>query len=334
MKHAHDLTFRSAMSDLRVAKDVLRHYLPDIIRQKINLDKLKLENGTFIDPVLNTFHTDILYSVTLVNSPSNEKTYIYTHIEHQSTNDPMISFRMLKYSVRIIERHLKNTGNKTLPLIIPILIYNGDKIFSDNLSVFDLFGEHKALAQQYMFNKFHLVDMNTIPDEEIRQHKWSCLLEMIFKHIRSRNIMLILEEMTEIFNRFIERKADDYVLTMLKYIIEKSSIKDRQKFLHWVRKNLPKKLEEKTMTLAEQWKQEGIEIGIQQARTLAEQSKRDGMQQGERLLIKRLLSRRFGSVPSTYLEEVDNADAEKLLELGDLIIAANTLDDIFKNRQK
>ena len=84
--HAHDAIFKHAMADLRVARDVLSHHLPAAIKQKINLDTLQLENCTFVDEELASLHTDILYSVDLVDSLSGERVYIYAHIEHQSTS--------------------------------------------------------------------------------------------------------------------------------------------------------------------------------------------------------------------------------------------------------
>ncbi len=73
------------------------------------------------------------------------------------------------------------------------------------------------------------------------------------------------------------------------------------------------------MTLAEQWKNEGMQQGMQQ-----------GEIKGERTLLKRLLEKRFGSVPSRYLEKIESADAGRLLDIGDKIIEAKTLDDVFK----
>ena len=229
-----------------------------------------------------------------MDEPEHGIAYIYLHLEHLSKEDPLISFRMVQYCVKIIDRHIKNHEAKKIPLIFPTVLYNGKRPFSDAVSIFDLFGENKELAREYMFDRFHLVDLSTIPDKEIRQHQWSCLLEMIFKHVRSRDIMTLLEEITDIFQQFVQKNAEDHVKAMLKYVIEKASIKDRQKFLTWVVKKLPKELEKEAMTLAEQWKSEGIQIGVQQgikeAMTLAEQWKREGIQIGVQQGIKEAMT--------------------------------------------
>jgi hypothetical protein len=58
-----------------------------------------------------------------------------------------------------------------------------------------------------------------------------------------------------------------------------------------------------------------------------------GMQQGtlhgERLLLKRQLARRFGSVSSAYLEKIENADADALLSWSENILEAKDIDSVF-----
>jgi len=40
--HAHDMVFKNAMQDLRVAKDFFEHHLPKELQTKIKLDSLQL----------------------------------------------------------------------------------------------------------------------------------------------------------------------------------------------------------------------------------------------------------------------------------------------------
>lgn len=79
------------------------------------------------------------------------------------------------------------------------------------------------------------------------------------------------------------------------------------------------------MILAEQGKNEGMQHGM-----------RHGMQQGElkgkRALLERLLSKRFGLIPSAFLKKLENASEELLLEWSDRIIEAKTLHDVFETQ--
>lgn len=224
--HAHDHAFQSAMSDLRVARDFLQHHLPEAVQEQIDLNTLKVHPTTFIDPELRKLVSDVLYSAQFKQQET--QAFLYVAIEHQSTPDKLMPLRMIKYTCRILDQYVKEAPSKTpLPVIIPLIFYNGNKRYPYSCSVFDLFGEHKALAKQFMFDEFKLVDLNQIPDEEIRQHQWSGLLEMLFKHIATRDIMQYLEVLNDLIDRLVAAKADDYLMTMIKYVIEKSEIPDR-----------------------------------------------------------------------------------------------------------
>ena len=63
-----------------------------------------------------------------------------------------------------------------------------------------------------MFTPFELVDLSQIPDEEIREHQWSGFLEMLFKHVEARDIMVYLEQVFRLVDRLVSAKADDYLL--------------------------------------------------------------------------------------------------------------------------
>lgn len=57
---------------------------------------------------------------------------------------------------------------------------------------------------------------------------------------------------------------------------------------------------------------------------------RIGMQKGEAAIILRQLQRRFGKIPKAYKQRIVQADAKTLLTLGDKILDAKTLEDLFE----
>ena len=64
--------------------------------------------------------------------------YLYLLLEHQSTPDKLMPFRLLKYMCNIIDHHLTTHGtkhDKIIPLIYPVVIYHGKRKypFSNNL---------------------------------------------------------------------------------------------------------------------------------------------------------------------------------------------------------
>lgn len=140
---------------------------------------------------------------------------------------------------------------------------------------------------------------------------------MLFKHVKARDIIVYLEQLSDIVDQLVAAEADNYLLTMVKYAIEKSQIPDREAFYHWVQTHLSPPLETETMTLAEQLRREGMQ---------------EGKLQGEQTLLIKQLYRRFPSLNARYEERVKNARTEELFLWGERILDARTLDEIFADK--
>ncbi len=98
----------------RRQRDFLDIHLPGPLRALCNLNTLQLESGSFIDDELRASHSDILYSL---QTQAGEG-YIYLLIEHQSSADRHMAFRLMRYAIAAMQRHL-DKGHTQLPLVIP-----------------------------------------------------------------------------------------------------------------------------------------------------------------------------------------------------------------------
>jgi hypothetical protein len=76
------------------------------------------------------------------------------------------------------------------------------------------------------------------------------------------------------------------------------------------------------MTIAEQWEQQGIEKGI-------EQGIEQGIEKGEALLLRQLLTCRFGSLPDWVETQLAQAGPARLEMWAKRVLDAPTLDVVF-----
>lgn len=93
---------------------------------------------------------------------------------------------------------------------------------------------------------------------------------------------------------------------------------------------LSQELTGEIMTIAQQWEQEGIKKGMAIAHQWKEEALREGRQEGEAILLKRQLMRRFGNIPSHYEKRINYSDSETLLLWGEKILEAKTIEDVFE----
>lgn len=116
----HDAVFKHILSHRATARDFLLIHLPEHLRMLCDLRTLQLESGSFIEEDLRASHSDILYSLKTRTGEG----YIYVLIEHQSSPDRHMAFRLMRYAIAAMQRHL-DKGHRQLPLVIPLLFYHG-----------------------------------------------------------------------------------------------------------------------------------------------------------------------------------------------------------------
>lgn len=85
----------------RYCTGFLEIHLPTTLRQICNLNTLRLESGSFIEEDLRPHYSDILWSL----ETSEGEGYIYVVIEHQSTPDAHMAFRLMRYAMAAMQRH-------------------------------------------------------------------------------------------------------------------------------------------------------------------------------------------------------------------------------------
>ncbi|EFA6855330.1 Rpn family recombination-promoting nuclease/putative transposase [Escherichia coli] len=98
----HDALFKSFLTHPGTARDFMEIHLPKDLRELCDLDSLKLESASFVDEKLRALHSDILWSVKTREGDG----YIYVVIEHQSREDIHMAFRLMRYSMAVMLRHM------------------------------------------------------------------------------------------------------------------------------------------------------------------------------------------------------------------------------------
>lgn len=112
----HDAVFKRFLRHPETANDFLALYLPEAIRQQCDFATLRLQSASFIDEDLRARYSDVLWSVQTTCGAG----YVYVVIEHQSSPDNHMAFRLMRYAIAAMQRHL-DAGHKTLPLVVPML---------------------------------------------------------------------------------------------------------------------------------------------------------------------------------------------------------------------
>lgn len=263
----HDLVFKTFLSRMETARDFIAIHLPSALLRLCDLQTLHLESGSFIEDDLHPYFSDMLYSLKTVCGDG----YIHVLIEHQSSPDKHMAFRLMRYAIAAMQRHLE-AGHKTLPLVIPILFYQGRRSpYPYSMNWLDNFVDPQLAGKIYSQN-FPLVDITVIADDEIMQHRSMAALTLIQKHIRQRDLTRLFDKLAGLLTR--NHISGQQVIALVNYMLQAGKAQDARTLLFEMAQHAPQYGDE-LMTLAEQLKQEGRTEGIQQGI-------QEGMHTGER----------------------------------------------------
>lgn len=263
----HDAVFKQFLTHPETARDFLDIHLPPALRKLCDLNTLQLASGSFIEDDLRPYYSDVLYSLKAGKGDG----YVYCLIEHQSTPDKHMAFRLMRYAIAAMQRHL-DAGHKTLPLVIPVLFYQG-KIspYPYSMSWLDEF-ETPEYARTLYGENFPLVDVTIIPDDEIMQHRRMAILELLQKHIRQRDLTELLDQLTTLL--LGGNTTQEQLISVINYMLQAGESRDPASLINTLASRVPQH-EEALMTIAEQLRLEGEQRGIQKGLQL-------GKQKGER----------------------------------------------------
>ena len=203
--------------------------------------------------------SNLKYDGYSLRTTTGDESYIHVLIEHQSTPDKHMAFRLLRYSVAAMQRHL-DAGHKKLPLVIPVLFYMGRRSpYPYPTRWLDEFNDPELAGKLYG-GHFPLVDVTVIPDEGIMGHRRMAALTLLQKHIHSRDMADLLDNLSILL--LTENMTGQQLASLINYLIQAGETSDAEAFVRELAQRVPQH-EDKLMTIAQQLEQKGMEKGME-----------------------------------------------------------------------
>ena len=306
----HDNFFKTSMSNKQVARNFFEEHLPADIKKQLDLDTLELQPGNFVDKALQQSESDMLFKVKFRDKC--DWAFVYILAEHQSSVDELMPFRLWQYIIAIWNEYLKKNKAGKLPLVIPLVFYNGQKRYDGPRDIRELIEAPSDLIEYFLFKPFHLIDTHDISDENLRHQHWSGLMEFAMKHAFAKEAMHLLKHLIPLMKDIIaDPGSNDYLVTVLKYILNQVETADPEKLRETIAVELSEPKEGKIMA------------------TLANYLREQGAKEGQAHFLMNILKAKFNDLSDTYLEKISSADTDALNKWGINVLNAQSLDEVF-----
>jgi predicted transposase/invertase (TIGR01784 family) len=207
--------------------------------------------GSFVKASLQQVHSDLLFSVRI----GGRETLLYLLFEHQSTPDPAMPLRLLRYVMEILAKHHKAHG-LPIPPVLPFVFHQGPENWNISTAFEDLFALPDELASDLLpyLPKFHhaLLDLTRFdPDTGEQDARLRAVLQLM-KLARQKELLRFFQWLAG----FSARELPDKLLgLMLLYALHSDSDLDAKTIYHTLSTN--PELEKNAMSVAEKLKAEG-----------------------------------------------------------------------------
>ena len=234
--------------------------------------------------------------------------------------------RLLKYKVRIWDRwRVDHAKAKTLPMILPIVMYHGASPWLEPRSFDELLDVPAALrpaVEPYLVRfTYVLHDLSTISDEELRDGAMRTalakLVTMCFKYARTRaDFLQILSRWMDVAREVVRAPHGlEALAQVMRYILEVNEHVGPEALQALLGRDLGPEAKDAIMTAGQQ---------------IFEQGREKGRQQGIQEVLLRLLRQRFGDAVTAHVEQrIATASVEENEAWVARVVSAATLAELF-----
>lgn len=316
------------------------------IAARIDWSRLKrLEDG-FADAADRPFATDLGFSAPL----GDGHVLLHVIVEHKSWRDSLVAWQVTRYTVRTIDRLHQEAGKpQRLPLVLPIVVYQGDEPWNAARDVRDLFAipgdlsaeAHQALRARRPSCAYDLHDLGALAatiGDDVRLG----LVARLSVHFLCRMRNLTAEQLPDALLQVREMllavqdlPRGRLLLGMLFSYLRATAKADVAAVHAAVRGTLPPStgdamlnpLERAFEDATNRGLAEGLAKGIERG---IERGLERGRGDGQRAVLRRQLQKRFGALPQSLLDALEASTQADLDAWCDRILDATTLDEVIR----
>ncbi len=224
INNIHDKFFKSIMSNIEVARDFFKTFLPKDVLNTIDLNTLKFTQNNFISGKLKETFADLVFKCKLKNS--EHSAYISILLEHKSYPDKYSYVQTLGYVVEGYQAQIK--AGKPLEPIIPVLLYHGKQKW-ELKTLMDLIPYLPKDIEKYIPQfDIKFLDLKRFSDEELLNIGNSFLSSALTIQKYSHNPIELIKKAENIFGTLFPEGMGNFSKVLIVYNLQLVEIKDVQ----------------------------------------------------------------------------------------------------------
>ncbi len=248
----------------------------------------------------------------------DEYFYVYLHIEHQSRPRVRMALDMVTYKLLAIQdltRDDFHSGDK-LPNVLSLVFYNGEAAWNVATSLLEMLQPLEGAPEGLDFWSYKLIDAQRLDLEELVGSDSPLLGLFRLEQLGALgDLKRVAAELQATLGPGDEELAAAFVTFINEAVLPKLTAEGTPAPRIEDLQEMPTMVTQRIERITQSLRLEGEQIGIRK---------------GELAVLRRLLERRFGELPSEAVERLERADVDLLLEWSDRVLTAAKLEDVFE----
>ena len=308
--------------------------------EHLDFERTEIESGEVVNNTLRELISDMVFTVPFRDASKGDELKICILLEHQSTVDTLMGYRLLSYMCHQWHEQLVRLENANVPRseqrlrpILPIIYYTGSRRWETPLSLNAVMDVPEQIASFVPTYDTLFLGVKELHTEELIQtdhpFAWLMTVQQV-EDADETSMQQALEtslKQLEILEKENPTLHRDAMIFLYLLVMGRRHKTEQPHLMRLIQTHTQdKEVEHIIMTGAEALIQQGKAEGL-------EQGKVEGIEEGrineKRTVVLKLLRHRFDDVSESVVNEI--TEIEDLVHLDDLfdqLLAAETFDDI------
>jgi predicted transposase YdaD len=286
----------------------------------LDLSRAEHVPGSWVDEGLHEHLSDVLYQIPYRRATSGSEgqerppgALLYVLFEHQSTVNPQMALKVLRYLTRVLDSWSREHPGQKLPPVLPLVLYHGAETWNAPVELeglYELAGVDEAVVRvlrPFLPRLRYLLEVvTTTPDEAMAGRGIVRLTLLAMKHGRCEQLRTAIFDWEEDFQIEVAKGARGLhnIGLIVHYLLVVSDVVTDQDLAEAL-KPMGSEAQDIPMTTGRRLIEQGREQGIEQGR---EQGRREQQQ----LFARKLLAQ---GTPPAEVAELTELPLEEVLGL-------------------
>jgi Putative transposase, YhgA-like/Domain of unknown function (DUF4351) len=317
----HDAMFKTVFSNPVLAAQELCAVLPPALVACVDWSVLTLEPTSFVDAAFRQHISDLVFLGRFLEGGD----MIFWLLEHQSAEDWWVLERVIETKGMMwASWRRRHPEARRLPVIVPVVIYNGPRPWRAPRDMHALYGLSAelgaALGPHVLSCTLIIDDLCAVDDEALRSRRMDASGRLSLFALARAARKDFLDRLSGWESVLCEAVASGGTERILPFVIYTTQV-HRHTDPDMIRRRIAAALgptQENAMQFF-------YDIVVQEG---YEKGRKEGLD-GQRAMLLRLLGRRFGALPELIATRVAAATPPELERWSDRVLDAASLDDVF-----